>query len=234
MMPIIPVYDIEGNFGGTWAGPDLGSNQNPVAMQYRTVNNRSKYWNILGNAYAEVDFLNNFTVRTSIGVNATNAYNQNFNFTQYDNKQGNNTPNSYSESSSYGSTSTWTNTLNYINSFGKHDVKFLLGSEAIKSTGRSVGGSRTNFFSTDYNYLVLGNGTESPSNSSSGNINTLFSIFARLDYSFSDKYLVAITARRDGSSRFGSDKRYGVFPSASLGWRMSEEGFMKNINWIND
>ncbi|MEO9003713.1 MAG: SusC/RagA family TonB-linked outer membrane protein, partial [Ginsengibacter sp.] len=215
-------------------GPDLGSNQNPVAMQYRTVNNRSKYWNILGNAYAEVDFLNNFTARTSIGINATNAYNQGFNFTQYDNKQGNNTPNNYSESSSFGSTSTWTNTLNYRNSFRKHNVKFLLGSEAIKSTGRSVSGSRTNFFSNDYNYLVLGNGTESPSNSSSGNINTLFSVFARLDYSFSDKYLLGVTARRDGSSRFGPDKRYGIFPSFSLGWRISDEDFMKNISWIND
>lgn len=234
MMPIIPVYDIEGNFGGTWAGPDLGSNANPVAMRYRTVNNRARFWNIVGNAFAEVDFLRNFSARTSIGINVANSYNQNFSFTQYDNKQGNNTPNSYSEGASFGSTSTWTNLLSYKNLFGKHDVKFIFGSEAIRYSGRSVSGSRVNFFSSDYDYLVLGNGTENPSNSSSGSINTLFSVFSRLDYSFNDKYLIAVTARRDGSSRFGPDNRYGFFPSISLGWRVSDEVFMKEVSWIND
>ncbi len=234
MMPIIPVYDIKGNFGGTWAGPDLGSNQNPVAQQLRTVNNRANSWMIVGNAYAEVDFLKKFTARTSIGANERNEYSQNFGFTQYDNKQGNNLPNSYSESAAFGSQSTWTNTLNYNNLFGKHAVQVLLGSESVRIAGRNLGGSRSGFFSTDYNYLTLGNGTLMINNSSSGDINTLFSVFTRLDYSFNDKYLLGLTLRRDGSSRFGSNKRFGTFPSVSLGWRVSNEGFMKNISWIND
>ncbi|MFC5412743.1 SusC/RagA family TonB-linked outer membrane protein [Larkinella bovis] len=234
MMPIIPVYDIKGNYGGTFAGPGLGSNQNPVAMQKRMINNRSNSWNIVGNAYAEVDFLKKFTARTSFGATIDNNYAQSFNFTQYENKQGNSSPNSYSESASYNSTLMWTNTLRYANQFGKHSVEALVGSEAIKSSGRGLAGGSQRFFATDYSYLILGNGTTGVTNSSNGYINSLYSLFGRVDYTFSDKYLLGATIRRDGSSRFGSQKRYGVFPSVSVGWRVSNEGFMKDVSWLSD
>lgn len=234
MMPIIPVYDIMGNYGGTFAGPSLGSNPNPVAQQKRTLNDRNHFWNILGNVYAEVDFLKNFTARTSIGGNVNQRYNQNFSFTQYENKQGNTLPNSYSESASYNNTIIWTNTLTYSNSFHKHNVELLIGSEIVEKTGRSVAGSSEQFFSTDYNYLILGNGTSSITNFSSAYTNSLFSLFSRLDYSYDDKYLIAGTLRRDGSSRFGSERRFGIFPSVSLGWQINEEKFMKSIDFINN
>lgn len=234
MMPIIPVYDIMGNFGGTFAGPSLGSNQNPVAMQKRTLNNRDHSWNIVGNAYAEVDFLNHFTARTSFGGTISNGYNQSFSFTQYDNKQGNSSPNAYSESANYNSTLMWTNTLTYSNLFGKHNLQALIGSEIVKNSGRSLSGGSQAFFSTNYDYLVLGNGTAGVTNGSSAFINSLYSLFSRIDYSYDDKYIIGATIRRDGSSRFGSDMRFGVFPSVSLGWRMSGENFMKNVAWINE
>ncbi|ACT96454.1 SusC/RagA family TonB-linked outer membrane protein [Dyadobacter fermentans] len=234
MMPIVPVYDIRGNFGGTFAGPDLGSNQNPVAQQKRTLNNRNSSWNIVGNAYAEVEILKNLTARTSFGVNINNPYSQSFNYTQYDNKQGNSSPNSYSESASYNNMITWTNTLGYNRQFGKHSLQVLLGSESIKSMGRSVGGASQRFFSTEFDYLILGNGTSGVTNFSNAYVNSLFSIFSRVDYAFQDKYLIGATIRRDGSSRFGSRSRYGTFPSVSLGWRLSGEEFMKSVNWLND
>ncbi|MGV3601333.1 MAG: SusC/RagA family TonB-linked outer membrane protein [Dyadobacter fermentans] len=234
MMPIVPVYDIRGNFGGTFAGPDLGSNQNPVAQQKRTLNNRNSSWNIVGNAYAEGEILKNLTARTSVGVNINNPYSQSFNYTQYDNKQGNSSPNSYSESASYNNMITWTNTLGYNRQFGKHSLQVLLGSESIKSMGRSVGGASQRFFSTEFDYLILGNGTSGVTNFSNAYVNSLFSIFSRVDYAFQDKYLIGATIRRDGSSRFGSRSRYGTFPSVSLGWRLSGEEFMKSVNWLND
>ena len=166
-----------GNYGGTLAGPSLGSNPNPVAQQKRTLNDRNHFWNMLGNVYAEVDFLQDFTVRTSIGGNVNQRYNQNFSFTQYENKQGNTSPNSYSESAGYNSTLIWTNSLTYSKSFDEHKVKLLIGSEIVEKTGRSAGGSSAEFFSTDYNYLILGNGTSSISNFSSGYTNSLSSLF---------------------------------------------------------
>ncbi|GAB3327057.1 TonB-dependent receptor [Larkinella ripae] len=234
MMPIIPVRDIMGNYGGTFAGPSLGSNQNPVAMQERTINNRDHSWNIVGNVYAEVDFLKNFTARTSFGGTVINAYSQNFSFTQYDNKQGNSSPNAYSESASFNSTLMWTNTLNYSNLFGKHNLQVLVGSEIVKNSGRGVGGGSQAFFSTNYNYLVLGNGTAGVTNFSNAFVNSLYSLFGRVDYAYADKYIIGATIRRDGSSRFGADMRYGIFPSVSLGWRVSGENFMKDVTWVNE
>ncbi|CAL1519058.1 TonB-dependent receptor [Chitinophaga sp. MM2321] len=234
MMPIVPVYDIRGNYGGTFAGPELGSDANPVATQYRKKNNRANEWDIVGNVYAEVDFLKNFTARTSFGGTISNLYSQNFNFVAYNDKQGYNSPNSYSEGASYNSSSMWTNTLTYKNTFKKHQVNVLAGSEAIRNYGRGVGGGAQKFFSTEFDYLILNNGTANVTNYSNAYINTLFSLFGRLDYTFDDKYLLGVTVRRDGSSRFGSEKRYGVFPSVSLGWRLSQEGFMKHLDWIND
>ncbi|MEO6000652.1 MAG: TonB-dependent receptor [Chitinophagaceae bacterium] len=234
MMPIVPVYDIKGNFGGTYAGPELGSDANPVATQYRRYNNRVNNWDINGNVYAEVDFLQHFTIRTSFGGTIDNGYSQNFNFTAYNDKQGYNNPNSYNENASYSGNSIWTNTLTYANVLGKHQINVLAGSEAIRDYGRSLSGGSQGFFSTEFDYLILNNGTSNVTNSSSAYINTLFSQFARLDYAYNDKYLLGATIRRDGSSKFGSEKRYGVFPSFSAGWRLTNENFMKNITWLND
>lgn len=234
IMPIIPVFDIAGNYGGTFAGPEFGDAENPVAQQERVKNNRNNSWNVIGNVYAEIDLLKNLTARTSFGGNINNIYNVGFGFPAYNNSVGNNAPNSLSENSGYNSNTIWTNTISYNNTIGKHTFKLLAGSEAIRNYGRSVIGSRTQFFSTDFNYLILGNGTANIQNSSSAYENTLFSIFGRLDYQFNDKYLLSATLRRDGSSVFGPESRYGIFPSASLGWRLSKENFMKNISWIND
>ncbi len=233
-MTILPVYDIGGNFGGMFAGPDLGNAANPVAIQKRTKNNRGNAWNIVGNAYAEVDLLKHFTVRSSIGGSINNRYNVNFNYNRYNDREGNTSLNSLSESSGYSTNMIWTNTANYSNNFGKHAVKVLLGSEAIINYGRTLNGSRSDFFSTDFDYLILGNGTTSLNNSSSASENTLYSLFARVDYAFSDKYLLGATIRRDGSSRFGSEQRYGIFPSFSAGWRISDEAFLKSVNWLNE
>lgn len=233
-MPVIPVYDIKGNYGGTFTGPELGSSSNPVAVQKNTVNNKSNTWDIVGNIFAEVDFLKHFTARTSIGGTIDNQYYTNFTFTPYNNSEGNTNPNSFAESALYNSTTMWTNTLTYLNTFGKHNLKVIAGSEAIRNYGRFLTGSSSGLFSTSFDYLSLSNGTTNITNASSAYNNTLFSVFGRADYSFDDKYLLGVTVRRDGSSRFGANRRYGVFPSFSAGWRVTGEEFMKNVTWLND
>jgi len=233
--PIIPLKDIMGHWAGSFGGPDLGTAGNPVANQYRDIENDvDRQWYIIGNAFAEITFLKGFTARTSIGYNIENAYYQDYSACQPENVQGSTNPDNLSISSNYGSTMTFTNTLNYHKEFGEHNINALIGSEAIEYTGRGHAGSSSGFFSNDFNFLVLGNGTSSITNSSWVSENSLFSLFARLDYAFMDKYLLGATVRRDGSSKFGPDKRYGVFPSFSLGWRISKEEFMKNISWLDD
>ena len=205
-----------------------------MANQARTVNDRDNTWDIVGNVFAEVDFLKHFSARTSFGGTVDNQYYLSFNFNQYNEKQGHNGENSFSENAAYNTSYTWTNTLTYSNIFGRHNVKLLIGSEAINNTGRGIGGGSKNFFSTNFNYLILNNGVSGITNYSNAYNSALYSLFSRLDYSFNDKYLLGATLRRDGSSRFGSDKRFGMFPSFSLGWRISNEEFMKNLAFIND
>jgi len=234
MEPIIPLRDIAGNFAGTFDGPELGSDANPVAHQLSTNNDRRRIWDQAGNAYAEFDFLRHLTVRTSIGGSFEQLNSQTFTYTAYWDKQGYSTPNSYLEGSGFGSNSIWTNTLNYNNQFGKSQFKVLLGTEAIRNYGRSMTAGGQSLFSTNYDYLVLDNVSSHVTIAGNAFENTLFSVFGKLDYSFNDRYLLTATVRRDGSSVFGSETRYGVFPAFSAGWRLSQENFMKDIKWVND
>lgn len=233
-MPIIPVYDIMGNYGGTWLGPDLGTVENAVAVQQRTANNKNNYWDAIGNVYGEVRFLKHFSLRSSFGGTIDHESTHNFTYNAYNDKQGHTSQNSYNENAFFKSSYTWTNTLTYKGSYGKHDIKILGGSEAVQNYGEGLGGSSNQFFSTDPNYVFLNNGTSNVTNYSNAYKNTLFSLFSRLDYTYDDKYLFAATVRRDGSSVFGENKRFGIFPSFSLGWRLSNENFMKDLHFIND
>ncbi len=236
MQSLIPVRDIAGNYAGTRLGTgEMGNAQNPVALQENTRNNRQNDWTMQGNVFGEVDFLKGFTARTSFGGTIRNGYSLGFNFNPYYNREGFANPNGLGESARYFNQWTWTNTLNYATIIGKHNIKVLAGSEAVNSYGRGVNGNSNNLFSSDFDYLLLGNGTSNVTNSSFvGPDNRLFSLFARADYQFNDKYLLSATVRRDGSSVFGTESRFGVFPSVSLGWRISEESFLKDMTWLDD
>ncbi len=232
--PFIPVYDIMGNWGGGYAGPGLGTSGNPLAIRHAAANNRNNTLGLNGNIFAEVDFLKNFTVRTSVGGNVSGFYHQNYTGISYFDAEKYNQKNTLSEYSGYSSLVMWTNTLTYKNNFGKHFVNALVGTESINMKSRNHEGGRHDFFTENYNYLVLGNGTQNLTNASNAGDDAFYSTFGRVDYSFDDRYLLGVTLRRDGSSRFGSAKRYGVFPSVTAGWRLSNEQFMQNVTWVND
>lgn len=234
LMPLIPTHDIQGNYGGTRAGVNLGSSSNPVAAQERTAINKNNSWNAAGNVYMQINFLSDFKFRTSFGGALTNTYNYAFSDTPYENVQGFLNPNSFSENSSYSARLMWTNTVSYDKLFDRHRIQVVAGSESVENKGRGLSGSRRAYFSTDPDYLTLNTGTENIMNGSTAYENALFSLFARADYSFDDKYLIGGTIRRDGSSLFGPENRYGIFPSASFGWRLSKENFLTNVSWLND
>jgi len=241
--PIIPEYDIAGNYAGS-RSPGLSNSQNGFANAMRNVvtnklRGNNSDWQMTGNAFAEVDFLKHFIIRTQFGGTFDNFYNRYFGFTAYENAEGNTNQNSYTELSGYNSSYTWTNTLKYSEQFGKHNLKLLLGTESINNYGRQVLGSNGNYVvSVDPNYVDLDTGSPSGyfTNNNYGGVysNTLQSYFARLDYSFADKYLLSATVRRDGSSFFAPGRQYGTFPTATLGWRVSQEGFLKEVTWLND
>ena len=234
LMPFIPVHDIKGGWAGT-AGSGAGTASNTPAELYRGKDNVNSAIRLFGNVFAEVDILKGLTARTSFGLDYETRYGQNYGFRTYERAE-NIGSNSYTEQNDWNLNWTWTNTLTYQRQFADvHNITVLLGTEAVKETGRGVGGRRINFYSDDPLFRVLDRGSPvGQNNFSYGFASTLASIFGRVDYSLKDKYLLNVTLRRDGSSRFGPETRYGVFPAASVGWRISGEPFMQNVTFIDE
>ena len=231
MQPIIPVYDVQGNYAGSF-GSGLGNAKNPVAIRDRARNNKGLGNGFLGNMFVEFDFLKDFTARSSFGGAMYSSSGNSFGYPEWENAE-NTTTNSYSEYANSGYNWTWTNTLTYEHNFHDvHNLKVLVGTEAFSASGREVGGSTQGYFSFDPNFTNLSTGSGTPTNYSSRFAEALFSYIGRIDYSLKDRYLLSATIRRDGSSKFVS--QYGVFPAISAGWRVTQEDFMKGASWLND
>ncbi|MBS1752194.1 MAG: TonB-dependent receptor [Bacteroidetes bacterium] len=231
---IIPVYDEGGHFAGT-RGDKLGNAQSPMALLYRAKDNYTLSNTLLGNVYTEVDIIKGLVARTSFGLRYENWNSFSVSYPNPEHSEGSVTSNGMSENYGYNNDWTWTNTLNYKKSFGKHNIGVLAGTEAIKTTYRTISGSRNDYFvlgNLDYYYLDAG--SSNINNGSSGSFSSLYSLFGRIDYGYDSKYLLSATLRRDGSSNFGPEHKFGVFPAVSAAWRISSESFMENVSWIND
>ena len=230
--PIIPVYDIAGNFAGTQA-PSLGNSQNAVAILDRNQNNFSRTSRIFGNIFAELDFLENFTARTSFGGSYSNTNGQVFAYPTYENAE-NTTYNQLTENAFTGYNWTWSNTLQYQNNFNDlHDITVLVGTEAYHNQYEEVSALTQGFYSFDPDYVNLSTGSGTQTNSGFYTEDALFSVFGRVDYTLNERYLLGATLRRDATSRF-TNPRHGWFPAASAGWRISEEAFMDEVHWIDE
>lgn len=248
--PIIPVYDIKGNFAGS-APKGLNNPRNPVALQKNTANDRGLAGRLFGNVYGELDVLKDLTFRTSFGGEYYNGWNHSYNTPDFYNFEPQYKSPSYTETSYNGNDWTWTNTLAYSLVKGDHSLKLVGGMEAYQFINHNLGGTTLGSFSNDPNYVNLSTGSGTTTNYSNSNsqINysptsfgyqapigageSLVSYFARADYVFKDKYLLGATFRRDGSSKFITN-RWGNFYAVSAGWRVSQESFMKNVDWITD
>ncbi|MES2648720.1 MAG: TonB-dependent receptor [Bacteroidota bacterium] len=233
--PLLPVRDEGGGYGGTTA-KGFNNSTNPVARRERSLDNRGYAGTLFGNIYAEVDFLKHFTLRSSFGGTMSQFQNRFINYRTYENSE-NVGSNTFGEGAGTVAAYTATNTVAYKNQFGRHNINAIAGIEAV-SDGyfRGLNGSGLNPFTTSFNFTTLTNTDPNGRNlSSAGNpFRKLYSQFAKVDYVFDDRFIVSGTIRRDGSSVFGEDNRYGVFPAGSVAWRISSESFMKNIKWINE
>jgi TonB-linked SusC/RagA family outer membrane protein len=247
---IIPVHDIAGNYAGSIA-IGTGNASNPVAIQQRQANNISQDYHVVGNVFTDVDFLRHFTAHTSVGGTVDYTYANAFAATPYENAENNTAANLYQETWALNNSFIWTNTLKYSNEWGKSNLSVLGGEEYIYENGRANQTTRGNYYITDSNNLTVspnlwtlnfGSPSTQTNNSNVTQPNgyatpyqlAIYSFFGRLDYNWDSKYLLSATLRRDGSSVFAPSQRYGNFPSVTGGWRISQENFMKNIDWIND
>ncbi|MHB1179216.1 MAG: SusC/RagA family TonB-linked outer membrane protein [Daejeonella sp.] len=233
MQPIIPVYDIQGNFAGTKGG-GLGNSRNPLSLLQRDKDNKGQDIRLFGNAFAEVDIIKNLVARTSFGVDY-NLFNiRTFTIRDIESAEAAQT-NSLATRNSYDRTWTWSNTLTYNTTIKeRHRLNILGGTESIKAYGENFFGSRSGFFVDDLNFRYLNAGALAPANGGGAYDWRLFSYFGKLNYSFNDRYLLEGTVRKDASSRFAPKFRNAVFPALSVGWRITEENFMEGLTFIDD
>ncbi len=237
MQPIVPVFDIAGNYGGT-RGSNLGNAQSPYANLDRRKDAREKRVGILGSIFMEADFLRYFTFRSNLGIDFGNGSSFNFVAPFYEGAEGRSNIANFNEAQNYGYQMTWYNTLNFKKTFGDvHEVRGMIGTEIVQNQGRNVSGSASDYFNLDRNFWQISSTlSPTPSGASGEFRNRKYSpIIAQLNYSYKDKYLLSGSYRRDGSSdAFGPTHKYGDFPAFSVGWRVSEEPFFKNVKGIND
>lgn len=249
--PLSPVYSNNGKYGlpynDTSGSPWYDGDGNPYGLMMTNNNRENKDQYLLGDFYAELNPIQNLTLKTLFGINYYSTEFRNFTplyrFSIYSYNEDHTT---VGQGMSKGYTLTWTNTANYSLVFDNHNVEMLVGSESIQYQGMNVGGSNWDlldqFNSWDYAYLDNTTGQATLIEDENGDVvgvtekRTVYggpsvesrrvSYFGRLAYNYAEKYLVNATFRADGSSRFARGNRWGYFPSVSIGWVISEEGFM--------
>jgi TonB-linked SusC/RagA family outer membrane protein len=237
-MPVIPVYDVAGNFGGSYVGPGgepLGNGSNPYAIAVRNASSYAHFVYVEGNIFAEADLGKYFTARTSIGGQLYNQYYWYLSFNPYESYEGHLNPNGDSENEQMATNYNWTNTVVYKELFGKHSIQVLAGYEQKANSGRGLSASNNGYFSLDPNYVTIGAAVPlAPPSSYIVQPTATESFFARLDYTYNDRYILGATVRRDGFSIFYPGQQWGTFPSVSLAWRISQEDFLKGASWLNE
>ncbi len=236
MVPYIPVYDINGGFGGNGVGQS-GNGSNPVANLIRSQDDRNLSTRLFGNVFAEILPVKWITLRTSFGADILNNFVKTISRKTYERSE-NQGSTQLTETYNNAIDWTWTNTLTAQKTIGSHDIKLLAGTEAVRRYIKSTFAFGQNFDLDNADFISLSNaGTAAGDRNVGQNTEssvTIFSVFGRLDYAYKNKYLLNGTIRRDEASVFGPKSRAGYFPSIGFGWRVSEEKFMKGITWISD
>ncbi len=231
--PIIPVHTVDGvGWGGPVAGMD--DRDNPVRLIEDNKQNVNAFGRVFGNAYLDLAILPNLHLKTTYAADFAGNYLRSLQI-PYTAGFLSDPRTIAAQSTDYEVSETWQNQLTYNVTFGKHKLDFLLGEENIKNKNQNFNASAQGLALADIDYAYLSEGTSNVLANGGGNGDALLSYFAQAHYSYNDKYLLALTVRRDGSSRFGSDNRYAIFPAGSVGWRISQEDFIKdNIPAISD
>lgn len=228
LAPTIPVYQKDGVTYAGASGAGYSDRNNPLHMQDLAKWNNANRLSTFGNIFVEIQPIKNLFFKSNLGADDARFLNKVITPT-FSEGAFNRTTNSLLFDQNHYLSTTWSNTLRYnwdLND--KHHFKFLVGTEYIKTDLNFQTTKKEGFALQSEEYFTLNAGTGNTTVSGGSTGHRLWSQFGRVDYNFSDKYLVAVTVRRDGSSRFGADNRYGIFPAASLGWRIDQEEFMKN------
>ncbi|RXK59853.1 TonB-dependent receptor [Lacibacter luteus] len=237
LMPNVPVYLNNGAYNINTVSNTIGQGGNLTALQFTNPQvlldlNRfsSTSDRIISNVYGNVKIIDGLSFRTTFGIDNLNVVNKTFQNALHGDGVSNG-------GSAFNNLQTfrrwnWTNVLNYVKSFGNHNLTALVGNEQQYTSSDGWGANRQGVTDPFYNEFQGGFNTIVPfANFLSENY--LVSFFGRVNYDYDKKYLLSINGRRDGYSAFAPENKYGNFWGASAGWVVSEEEFFKNSDISN-
>lgn len=232
-LPIIPVKYADGRWGGNEDYPGMEGGGNPVNI----VTERLYYiktQTILGNLYANINLAKGLELRTIAGANVINQRTDYYGGRTLNYISRNQGGDASVRNDRYNSWQ-FENYLTYNRKIrSNHSLNALLGL-SWQHVDQFIATAQAQNFQDDYfGFNNLGAGANTIAPSSSASAYGLNSYFGRVNYSLKDKYLFTVTARSDGSSKFGSANRFAFFPSAAAAWRVSQENFMKNLPSISN
>lgn len=240
--PTVPVYYSNGNYGivdGSYKYVNFSFGVTNALRTGQLGDYNSNNINIADRLAIKANITKDLSFETSGSINTTFGNSSNFvpTYNTYDwagNIVGQSLNNTLTQSTSFDYRLLNENILRYTKKFNSdHDLSVLLGHSLIYTKNSGFTGSLSGFPS-NLIQVFDGGGVLNPNVSGSAAEISLQSFFSRINYAYKGKYLFEFNLRRDGSSRFGPTNKYGNFPSASAGWRISEEKFMRDISWISD
>lgn len=231
--PAIPIYDENGDYVDLPDRPDFfGDGYNPVGLANYFDNQRTtdRYF---GKVFTTLQLAENLSLTSNFGFDSETGLQRRFDRNWGTNGRINN-PNRLAVNNTDQVTWTNNNVLSYNQTFGAlHNISALLGTEAIKGQGHGSFLTDRDFPDQDPNLVYLGNGQGSPNLSETQYAYTLLSFFGKVDYSFDSRYLLSVSARRDGSSRFSEDNKWGNFYAVSGAWNLHNESFLQDNSFLS-
>jgi TonB-linked SusC/RagA family outer membrane protein len=231
--PTAITVDADGNFGNTSI---LSNVSNPVAQLKYNAYNRSAGQQMAGNAFVDIIPSKNITLKSSIGFNSFHNKSKSFEPEFYVNDKQRNPESRLFVGNSQTSDWQWENTAVWQKDYKQHRWTLLTGYTVQSRQGEYFGGSRNRLIgdTEDFYYLNAGDAQTATNYQGANTPERYESYLFRSNYAFKDKYLLTFSFRRDGSSKFGSEKRGGNFPSLAFAWRAKEEPFLKNLQGLSN
>lgn len=229
--PSLPVYTRNGDYAGPVGGyPDR---ENPVARLERNGDNRYTYWRTFGDVFVNINPLKDFNIKSTFGIDYAQKEQRIFTYPITEGTVANST-NASEAKQEHWTKWMWNAIATYNFEKGLHRADAMVGVELNREDDSWFSGKAYDYAVLSPDYMWPNAAVGEAEAYGSGEGYTLVSYFGKANYNYADRYLLSLTLRYDGSSRFGRNNRYGTFPSVSAGWRINEEKFMKDISWIDN
>ena len=227
-----PIYAENGEYAQALGA--YSERENPLSLIHNNKDNEYTQWRMFGDAHISVTPFKNFTVRSTLGMDYSQKEQRFFTY-PIANGKVKRTDTAAESKQEHWMRWMWNAIATYNIEIGLHRADALVGMEVNRHDFKWNSAKRyeLSVLNTDYMWPSAGTGKQLAEGSGEGF--SLVSFFGKANYTYADKYMASFTIRRDGSSRFGSNNQYGTFPSVSVGWRLTQENFMKKTNgWLDD